>query len=242
MIEDVATVNPNTIVVLNLCQPVAMPWLGKVQAALQMWWPVDEGGWATANVLLGKVCPAGWLQFTWGRKLNDYPATDPAHPESPGDNPSGMGIFSEGIFVGYRWFDKQGIQPLFPFEYGLSYTRFAYSGLKVENAGDGGLDVSFQIKNVGTTASDEVPQVYVGPPMEQPPGEQFAVRSLAAFDPIHLDPNQSRTVTLDVSLRSLQYWSVSRGKWVTASVPRTVYVGGSSRDLPLQATTTVIRQ
>jgi beta-glucosidase len=242
LVEDVAAVNPNTIVVLNLCQPIAMPWLNKVKAVLDMWWPGDEGGWATANVLLGKVSPAGRLPFTWGRKLTDYPATDPAHPERLGSNPSGTGIFSEGILVGYRWFDKQGIQPLFPFGYGLSYTRFAYSELKVENAGDGGLDVSFQIKNVGTAASDEVPQVYLGAPSEQPLGEQFAVRFLAAFDRIHLDPNQSRTVTLHVPLRSLQYWSVSGGHWVTASGSRTVYVGGSSYGLPLQVTTTVMRQ
>ena len=234
LVEDVAAVNPNTIVVLNIGQPVAMPWLDKVKAVLDMWWPGDEGGWATANVLLGKVSPAGRLPFTWGLKLTDYPATDPAHPERLGNNPSGTGVFSEGILVGYRWFDKQGIQPLFPFGYGLSYTRFAYSGLKVENAGDGGLDVSFQIKNVGTAASDEVPQVYVGPPKELPLGEQFAVRSLAAFDRIHLDPSQVKTVTLHVPLRCLQYWSVSGDRWVSASGPRSIYVGGSSRDLPLK--------
>lgn len=242
LIEDVAAVNPNTIVVLNLCQPVAMPWLNKVKAVLQMWWPGDEGGWATANVLLGKVSPAGRLPFTWGRKLEDYPATDPAHPERLGNNPGGTGVFSEGILVGYRWFDKRGIQPLFPFGFGLSYTHFKYSRLKIANAGDGGLDVSFTIKNVGGAASDEVPQVYVGAPSEQAHGVQFAVRALASFDRIHLDPNQSRTVMLHVPHRCLQYWSVSTGHWITASGSRTVYVGGSSHDLPLQATTTVMRQ
>ncbi len=239
LIEDVAAVNPNTIVVLNLCQPVTMPWLDKVKAVLQMWWPGDEGGWATANVLLGRVSPAGRLPFTWGRKLTDYPATDPAHPERRGDNPSGTGVFSEGIFVGYRWFDKQGIQPLFPFGFGLSYTHFKYSGLKVANSKVGGLSVSFQVKNVGATASDEVPQVYVGPPSEPPQGEQFAVRALAAFDRIHLNPSQVKTVTLHVPLRCLQYWFVSSGKWVTPTGQRTVYVGRSSRDLPLQASITI---
>jgi beta-glucosidase len=241
LINDVTAVNPNTIVVLNVCQPVAMPWLNKVKAVLQMWWPGDEGGWATANVLLGRVSPSGRLPFTWGNKLEDYPATDPAHPERSGSNPDGTGVFSEGIFVGYRWFDKQGFQPLFPFGFGLSYTHFEYSQLKIANAGDGGLDVSFHIKNAGARAGDEVPQVYLSAPGEQPQGVQFAVRALAAFDRVHLVPSQSRAVTLHVPLRSLQYWSVPSGRWVTTAGSRTVYVGGSSRDFPLKATTTIRR-
>jgi beta-glucosidase len=242
LVEDVAAVNPNTIVVLNLCQPVAMPWLNQVKAVLQMWWPGDEGGWATANVLLGTVSPAGRLPFTWGRNVTDYPATDPTHPERRGDNPSGTGIFSEGILVGYRWFDKQAIQPLFPFGFGLSYTHFQYSRLNVTHATDGGLDVNFRIKNAGTVASDEVPQVYLGPPSERPQGEQFAVRALAAFDRIHLNAGQSRMVTLHVPLRCLQYWSVSGNRWVTPSGQRTVYVGASSRNLPRKRSTTIGRQ
>lgn len=236
LVENVAAVNPNTIVVLNLCQPVALPWLNKVKAVLQMWWPGDEGGSATANILLGKVSPAGRLPFTWGRRLEDYPATDPAHPERGGTNVSGTGVFSEGIYVGYRWFDKQNIQPLFPFGFGLTYTGFRYSGLKVEHAPDGGLDVSFSIKNVGSVGSDEVPQVYLGPPAEEPQDEQFAIHSLAAFDRIHLDPGQSRTVRLHIPLRCLQYWSVSSERWVPGAGSRTVFVGPTSRDLPLHET------
>ena len=236
LVEDIAAVNPNTIVVLNLCQPVALPWLNKVKAVLQMWWPGDEGGWATANVLLGKVSPAGRLPFTWGRRLADYPATDSAHPERLGTNTSGTGVFSEGIYVGYRWFDKQGIQPLFPFGFGLSYTHFKYSHLTVAHAGDGGLDVSFAVKNIGPAASDEVPQIYVGAPGQPAKGVQFAIRSLAAFDRMHLDPGQSRLVTLHVPLRSLQYWSAGSGDWVTGIGSRTVYAGPSSLDLPLRAT------
>ncbi len=235
LIEDVAAVNPNTIVVLNVSQPIAMPWLNHVKAVLQMWWPGDEGGSATANILLGKVSPAGRLPFTWGRTLADYPATDPAHHERLGTNASGTGVFSEGILVGYRWFDMNEIQPLFPFGFGLSYTHFEYSGLEIAAASDGGFDVSFQTRNTGTTAGDEVPQIYLGAPSDQPQGVQFAVRALAAFDRIHLDPNQSRTVRLHVPLRSLQFWSVSEGRWVTATGSRTVYVGGSSRDFPLKA-------
>ncbi len=235
LVEDVASVNPNTIVVLNLCQPMALPWLNKVKAVLQMWWPGDEGGWATANLLLGKVSPAGRLPFTWGRRLADYPATDPTHPERLGTNASGTGVFSEGIYVGYRWFDKQNIQPLFPFGYGLSYTHFKYAQMRVMQADDGGLNISFEVKNTGPVASDEVPQVYIGAPSQQPKGVQFAVRSLAAFDRIHLNPGQFRIVNLHIPLRSLQYWSVSVGHWVTGVGERTIYAGSSSGDLPLRA-------
>ena len=234
LVEDIAAVNPNTIVVLNVSQPVALPWLNMVKAVLQMWWPGDEGGWATANVLLGKVSPAGRLPFTWGRNLTDYPATDPAHPERLGTNASGTGVFSEGIYVGYRWFDKRGIHPLFPFGFGLSYTDFAYSGLKVERAEDGGVNVSLNVRNAGHVASDEVPQVYVGAPADQLQGVQYAVRSLAAFERIHLLPGQSQTVEMHVPLRSLQSWSTAQDKWVTGTGRRTVYAGRSSRDLPLQ--------
>lgn len=233
LVEDVAAVNPNTIVVLNVSQPVDLPWLSKVKAVLQMWWPGDEGGWATANVLLGKASPAGRLPFTWGRRLADYPATEPGHPERGGTNASGTGVFSEGIYVGYRWFDKQNIQPLFPFGFGLSYARFHYSGLKVRRGSDGGLDVRFAVKNTGQVASDEVPQVYIGPPSQQPAGEQFAVRSLAGFDRIHLAPGQSQTVHVHVPLRFLQYWSVRSRRWITGSGSRTIYAGRSSRDLAL---------
>lgn len=236
LVEEVAAVNPNTIVVLNTSQPVALPWLDKVKAVLEMWWPGDEGGWSTANLLLGKTSPAGRLPVTWGKRLEDYAATDPKHPERSKNGVDGKTTYSEGINIGYRWFDKQGLQPLFPFGFGLSYTHFKYSQLRITNAGDGGLEVSFQLTNIGAKASDEVPQVYLGSPSKQPQGVQFAVRALAAFDRIHLTPNQSRPVILHVPIRCLQYWSTSTGRWVTASGLRTVYVGGSSRDLPLKST------
>ena len=235
LIEEIAAVNANTIVVLNVSQPVALPWLEKVKAVLQMWWPGDEGGWATANLLLGKSSPAGRLPFTWGKRLEDYPATDPAHPERSSGGANGATTFSEGVHVGYRWFDKQKIAPVFPFGFGLSYTTFAYSELKAVAASDGGLDVSFQLKNTGGVAGDEVLQVYLGAPNPKPGGADFAVRALAAFDRIHLDAGQSQPVIVHIPLRCLQYWSVAESKWVKTTGRREVRVGGSSRDLPLDA-------
>jgi len=233
LVEEVAAVNPNTIVVLNTSQPVALPWADKVKAILEMWWPGDEGGWSTANILAGKTSPAGRLPVTWGKRLEDYAATDPKHPERSGKGVDGKTTYSEGVNVGYRWFDKESIEPLFPFGYGLSYTTFEYSGLEVKKSSDGGLDVSLSIKNAGTMDSDEVPQVYLGAPSVIPDNVQFPVRALAGFDRIHLTAGEAKTVTLHVAPRQLQYWSTKDGKWLTASGKRTVSVGVSSRDLRL---------
>ena len=234
LVEEVAAVNPNTIVVLNTSQPVALPWLGKVKAVLEMWWPGDEGGWATANLLAGKSSPAGRLPVTWAKRLEDYAATDPKHPERSRKGLDGKTTFSEGVNVGYRWFDKEKIEPLFPFGYGLSYTSFDYSGLKIEKAGDGGLNVTVTIKNTGGVESDEVPQVYLSAPGQIPAGVQFPVRALVGFDRVHLTAGEAKTVTLHVAARQLQYWSTKEGKWVAASGQRTVSVGASSRDLRVE--------
>jgi beta-glucosidase len=231
--EEIAAVNPNTIVVLNTSQPVALPWVDKVKAVLEMWWPGDEGGWSTANVLLGKVSPAGRLPVTWGKSLDDYPATDPKYPERSKKGVDHKTTYSEGVNVGYRWFDKENIEPLFAFGHGLSYTTFDYSALKVDKSSDGGLDVKVNIKNTGSVASDEVPQVYLGAPGEIPDGAQFPVRALVAFDRIHLAAGESKSVTLHVAPRQLQYWSTKEQKWATAAGKRTVSVGSSSRNLRL---------
>jgi beta-glucosidase len=236
LVEEVAAANPNTIVVLNTSQPVALPWVDKVKAVLEMWWPGDEGGWSTANLLLGKTSPAGRLPVTWGKKLEDYAATDPKHPERSTKGVDGKTTYSEGVNVGYRWFDKEGIEPLFSFGHGLSYTSFDYSELKVAKASDGGLDVKVHIRNTGGLDSDEVPQVYLGAPAAIPSGVQFPVRALVAFDRVHIGAGEGKTITLHVPLRQLQYWSTANHAWVTASGKRTVSVGGSSRDLRVEQT------
>jgi len=238
LIEEIAAVNPNTVVVLNISQPIAMPWLSKVKGVLQMWWPGDEGGWATANILVGKTSPAGRLPFTWAKKLTDYPATNPKYPERSSKGVDGKTTFSEGINVGYRWFDKEKIAPEFPFGFGLSYTTFAYSNLKTEPAAEGGIVAEFDVKNTGTVASDEVPQVYLGRPEHKFPGE-FPEHALVAFDRIHLNPGESKRVSVTVPLRRLQFWSTEAGKWTTATGPRAVLVGGSSRNLDLASTVDV---
>ncbi|MBV8684053.1 MAG: fibronectin type III-like domain-contianing protein [Caulobacteraceae bacterium] len=151
---------------------------------------------------------------------------------------NGKTTFSEGLDVGYRWFDRQGVAPLYPFGHGLSYTSFAYSALKVADASDGGFDVSVRIRNIGPRDGDEVPQVYLGAPADPPAGAQFPVRKLAAFDRVTLKAGETRTVALHVPLRQLQYWSAADHQWLTPSGARTISVGASSRDLRVEAVVT----
>ena len=204
LVEEVAAVNPNTIVVLNTSQPVALPWASRVKAILQMWWPGDEGGWATAKLLLGQSNPAGRLPVTWARALEDYPASNPHFPERSSHGVGNKTTFSEGVDVGYRWFVRQGVTPLFPFGHGLSYTRFDYSDLEIVAASDGGLDLSVRIRNTGHADGDEVPQVYLSAPTDRPSGVQFPVRKLVAFDRVTLTAGQAKTVRFHVPLRQLQ--------------------------------------
>jgi beta-glucosidase len=234
LIEEIAAVNPNTIVVLNLCQPVAMPWLSKVKAVLQMWWPGDEGGWATAKVLLGQANPGGRLPLTWPKRLTDMPANDSAYPERSEQGVNGKTTFSEGLLVGYRWLDRQKIEPLFPFGFGLSYTRFTYSDLETNSASDGGADIHVRIQNTGTVAGDEVVQLYLNKPEVAPAGVQFADSVLAGFARVHLEPGKSTQVVMHVPLRQFQYWSTGEARWIAPAGSRTLWVGGSSRDRKLQ--------
>ena len=187
----VAAANPRTVVVMNNGAPVLMPWAGQVAAILQMWYPGQEGADATAAILLGEAAPGGRLPVTFPKRAEDAPTAKPER--YPGVD--GKGAYSEGIFVGYRWYDQEKIEPLFPFGFGLSYTTFAYTNVAVKRAGDG-YDVTFTLKNTGTREGVEVPQVYVGPPPSAP--VPMAVKALAGFERVTLAPGASKKVTVHV--------------------------------------------
>jgi len=222
----------NTIVVLNVGAPVAMPWVEKVNAILNTWYPGQEGADATAELLLGKANPSGKLPETFPVRLED----NPTYPEDglryPGiDNEQ---YYNEGIFMGYRWYDEMGIEPLFPFGHGLSYTRFDYSKLKIRPSGDG-YDVSFRVRNVGGMPGAEVPQVYLGPPSDAP--VPMAPKQLVGFERIELKRGHGQDVTVHIGARELSYWSDSDDAWVVAEGSRPIYVGSSSRDIRLEGST-----
>jgi beta-glucosidase len=231
LIGMVTAANPRAIVVLNTGDPVSMPWVDSAEAILEMWYPGQEGGWATADLLLGNANPGGKLPVTF--PVSDADTQVAGHPEMyPGvDNEE---YYSEGIFAGYRWYDAQDIEPLFVFGHGLSYTKFDYSKLSVTPASDGGFDVSFRVHNVGNFAGDEIAQVYHGPSSEVPAGVQMAEKALVAFRRLSLANGEWQDVNLHVAPRQLSYWSVNLGEWVVAGGSRQVFVGSSSRDLRLQ--------
>ena len=215
LIEAVVAANPNTVVVLNTAGPVKMPWLSRVRAVLLTWYPGQEGGWATADLLTGRANPGGKLPITFPVKIEDSPTGDPKHPERSAGVDRRV-IQSEGIFVGYRYYDRNDITPLFPFGHGLSYTNFAYSDLKIGETDDG-LDVEFTVKNTGSRAGSEIPQIYLGPPKSSIP---MAPKSLAGFARVDLAPGKSERVRVHVPGRQLAYWSVEDRNWIRAEGPR----------------------
>lgn len=229
LIDAVATANPNTVIVMNSASPHDMPWADKVRGILYMWFPGQEGGDATADVLLGRVNPGGKLPFTFPRRPADVAAYSEAHPERYTGNETQV-LYSEGIFTGYRHYDQNRIRPLFPFGFGLSYTTFAYSDLKTAPAADG-FDVTFTLRNTGAVAGAEVAQVYLARPARPP--VPMAPKALAAFARVALQPGESKTVTVRIEPRSFEYWDVDGDRWLKAGGTRAVQVGASSADIRL---------
>ncbi|MEV7414067.1 glycoside hydrolase family 3 C-terminal domain-containing protein [Streptomyces sp. NPDC089919] len=229
LIEAVTAANPRTTVVLNTSSSTTMPWLKATGAVLQMYYPGQEGAAATAAVLFGDEDPGGRLTQTFPAAENLHPvAGDPVR--YPGV--AGRQEYSEGIHVGHRWYDAQRVAPLFPFGHGLSYTAFGYEGLAVR-AERGALTVEFTVRNTGRRRGTEVAQVYLGPSaalrLDQP------VRALAGYRRLTLDPGRAARVKLTVDARSLSSWDPAGHAWVLGTGPREVFVGRSSRELPLRA-------
>ncbi|HKN97089.1 MAG TPA: glycoside hydrolase family 3 C-terminal domain-containing protein [Pseudonocardiaceae bacterium] len=232
LVEAVAAANPRTVVVLQTGSAVLMPWLSQVSGVLQTWYPGARGGAATAQLLFGDVDPSGKLPQTWPAAEHQVPASTPA--QFPGAG--GVADYSEGIYVGYRWYDEFHQTPLFPFGYGLSYTSFRYGDLKLKHGdGDSGdpVTLSFTVTNTGHVAGAEAPQVYVAKPdrlADTPPKE------LGAFTKVSLQPGQSRTVTLTIDPRELSYWDSGAQAFTVQDGTYRIMVGGSSASLPLSAT------
>jgi beta-glucosidase len=232
LISAVAAANPHTVVVLQTAGPVTMPWLPAVPAVLETWFPGQEDGHVVADLLFGDVNPSGKLPITFPASESDGPLKSPR--QYPGVDL--RSTYSEGILVGYRWYDAQQARPLFPFGYGLSYTTYAFSGLTVTPRFDGTADVAFDVKNTGSRPGAEVAQVYVGagPAL---PGVQQAVRSLRGYEKLSLAAGETRRVTISLDRRSFQYWDTATHAWKTNYGPRTIWVGDSSAELPLSGQT-----
>jgi len=221
LIAAVAVANPHTIVVLESGTAVRMPWLPKVSAVLEAWYPGARGGEAIADVLSGHVNPSGRLPIT-------FPRDERQLPRLVVEGGASVDYDIEGAAVGYKWFDRQKLDPLFPFGYGLAYTRFAYSDLKVR-AGPR-VTVSFVVRNVGARAGMDTPQLY----LDMPTADGEAPRRLAGFDKVSLKPGERTTVTMTVDPRLFAMFDVVGNHWHIAAGRYTVEVGHSSRDLALR--------
>jgi beta-glucosidase len=212
LIQQVAAANPNTVVVLNTGAGVQMPWLGAVKGVLEMWFPGQEGGSATANVLMGRVNPSGRLPITFPADNTSTPFA--GHPERA-VGVDGQIVWSEGLQIGYRWYLANNVKPLFPFGFGLSYTSFTYSDLKVgkPHGRSGVVDLTFRIRNTGNAAGTEIPQLY----LSLPAAAAEPAPRLVGFDRITLKAGQSRTVRLtidpDSTERPMSYWNTTKHDW-----------------------------
>ncbi len=232
LISAVAAANPHTVVVVDAGAPIAMPWLNQVSSVLDAWYPGQSNGTSLANVLFGQVDPSGHLPVTFPTDLSQVPASTEA--QFPGTN--GQVQYSEGVDVGYRWYDAKHLRPLFPFGFGLSYARFTFTDLRVRSGGasDGlnDISVSARITNVGRVSGADVAQLYLGDPARtgEPP------RQLVGFQRVQLDPGQSARVQFTITPRDTWWWDDRAGGWNQTRGVYSVYVGDSSAlgDLPLR--------
>lgn len=229
LIARVAAVNPRVIVVLNVGAPITMPWLDAVAGVVLAWYPGQEIGSAIADVLFGAVNPSGRLPETFPKRIED----NPAYLNYPGEN--GKVYYGEGLFVGYRYYDKKRIEPLFPFGYGLSYTTFAYSNLTLNAptfAAPEAIRVSVDVTNTGARPGQEVVQLYVRDVEARLARPE---KELKGFAKIHLQPGETRAVTFTLDLRSLAYYDPAEQGWIAEQGTFEVLIGASAADIRLTA-------
>ncbi|WP_405584093.1 discoidin domain-containing protein [Streptomyces sp. NBC_01190] len=231
MIAQVAAANPHTIVVLNNNSAINMPWLNSVAGVFEGFYPGQQIGTAMAALIFGDVNPSGKLPVTFPKSLADVPANTPA--QWPGTN--GQVQYSEGLNVGYKWYDAKNITPLFPFGFGLSYTTFGFSNLQVGALSGGNATVHVTVTNTGSRAGTDVAQLYVGDPAAT--GEP--VHQLRGYQRVTLNPGQAQTLTFTVSTHDLAYWNTGTSNWTTAAGTYQILAGDSSRNLPVTGTLTV---
>ena len=230
LVSAVAAVNRHTIVVLNTGSAVTMPWLDSVAAVVEAWYPGQEDGHAIAALLFGDVNPSGKLPVTFPKSLADVPAAGAAAWPGAG----GRVEYAEGLNVGYRWYGAKGIAPLFPFGFGLSYTRFRFSHLRVAQVRGGAVSVSADVTNSGGRAGAEVVQLYVGAPAAtgEPPWQ------LKGFRKLRLAPHQTARLTFQLPRRAFAQWDEAAGDWRVGAGSYRIGVGDSAAELPLTGAVT----
>lgn len=237
LIQRIAAVNKNTLVVITSGGSVDMnAWLDRIPALLEAWYPGQEGGTALAQIIFGDVSPSGRLPVSFERNWNDNPTHDSYYPEAGGTRV----IYKEGVFVGYRGYEHDGIKPLFPFGYGLSYTTFRYRNLSVRPSSVGGSDqryaVSFDVTNTGKREGADVAEVYVG---ESHPKVPRPLKELKGFARVNLHPGETQHLTVSLDSRAFSYYDVSSHQWRADPDEFTISVGDSVEQIELRGAVTV---
>ncbi|MFN4210121.1 MAG: beta-glucosidase H [Devosia sp.] len=234
LVAAIANANPNTIVVLQTGGPVEMPWIGSVAALIQAWYPGQEAGNAIADVLLGVAEPSGRLPQTFPVRWADNPAHSQDREVYPGQE--GKVRYEEGIFVGYRHYDRLGLTPLFPFGFGLGYARFALADLTIDDAefeAEGSVMVGVTLTNVSERDGAAVLQLYVSDDVASDPRP---AKELKAFRKVQLKAGESRQVTMALDARAFAFFRAQSRHWLVEDGSFTLRVGLSSADLPLSGT------
>ncbi|MGI4831334.1 MAG: beta-glucosidase, partial [Janthinobacterium lividum] len=240
LIAAVSKANPHTVVVLITGNPVSMPWVNEVAGVMEAWYPGIAGGQAIANLLFGTVNPSAKLPITFAKTEADLPHARifgmtyntpangglPEHWVSEDKKSTFPADLTEGVRFGYKWFESEGKEPLFPFGFGLSYTTYRYSALHVDGPGK---TATLTVENTGQRAGTEVAEVYVQLPKSS--GEKF--RRLAGWERVELAPGQSKTVTIPMESLASASWNDSKESWEWMPGEYTVSAGGSSQELPL---------
>jgi beta-glucosidase len=233
LIAAVAAANKNTVVVLSAGAPVSLEWAERVPAVLLVWYAGEELAGALADVLVGRAEPGGRLPLTNPARPEDAAVLNPA----PDDAAADAWRYSEGLFVGYRHFDRHGLEPAYCFGHGLGYTRFEYEELRVEPKGRGELEVAVRIRNAGARRGKEVVQLYVASPdANRPPLE------LRAFQHVLLDAGAEDTLTFVLGERAFSQWDAEAGRFTVIPGLHEIAVGSSSRDLGLRQSVTLVAE
>ncbi len=235
-IKEVAAVNPNVVVIVNSGGAVdMMPWIDSAKGIIMAWYPGQEGGTALAEILTGKISPSGKLPITYYARLEDSPAHTNYYANRKSANGSakeecGHIEYREGIFHGYRGSDKNGVKPLFPFGFGMSYTTFDFSDLSLRKLGENQIEVSFSIKNTGKKEGAEVAQVYVRDVESSLPGP---IKELKGFEKVSLKPGESRKVTIILDREAFAHFDPNSHNFIVDPGEFEILVGNSSSNLPL---------
>jgi beta-glucosidase len=244
LIDQVAAANPKTIVVLETGTAVTMPWLDKVSGVLEAWYAGSKGHEAVANILFGRINPSAKLPMTFPHSEADLPHPNLVTPppgagnhgvegNERGAKPAFEVHYDEGLKVGYKWYDAENKKPLFPFGYGLSYTTYAYSDLKVKPGKE--TTVTFTVKNTGSRAGAEIAQVYAA----LPAGAGEPPKRLVAWSKVRVNAGESKQVSLTIDPLYLSIYDESASAWKRAPGSYTFMAGTSSQDLPLQQKVTL---